>query len=545
MRLLAGCVFFLCQLGPPVGVARGEATVFPGERWREATPQSQYVDPVRLKAALDYMTGHFGPDGANELVIVRNGYLIWAGPNADAYHPIFSCTKTFTSAVLGLLVNDGKCTLDELAVKYLPGLDSQYPVYGKIKLRHLASMCGGYQGEVKLVREDQPWGDPMAFLNPRPPLFEAGSTVQYNDHEVFLLGKILTLLAHEPLRDVFQRRIAGPIGMRKWDWGVSGTVDGIPLCNPPGNPGGAGAGGVKFTPRELARFGLLMLNRGRWSGKQLLSAAFVDAATSNQIPVTARFRNHDFRGRYGFYWWVNGVMANGKRSWPSAPPKTYAAHGAGCNFCFVIPEWDMVVVRMGTTPIAPGKIARSDELLDGFLARLAEALPRPAEVVARDNGQTDLKSAPVAKTDLTSVLLEAKTLDAEPYLRYVHPTVREPFTDGVSLAVPAELGDPRTAALGLVDVTKAPFHADPTGARDATGALQRAINFARDHQMVCFFPPGTYRISDTLECVEQLYRRANGRVFGAPLWPCTRMGSRAGSARPKLLLAPNSPGFGS
>ncbi len=134
--------------------------------------------------------------------------------------------------------------------------------------------------------------------------------------------------------------------------------------------------------------------------------------------------------------------------------------------------------------------------------------------------------------------------DGDAYLRYVHPTVREPFADGVNLDVPAELGDPCTAALGLVDVTKAPFHADATGSRDATKALQQAIDFARDHQMICFFPPGTYRVSDTLSCIRQLYRRSNGRVFGAPLWPCVLLGSRRGPQRPRILLAPESPGFG-
>jgi hypothetical protein len=67
---------------------------------------------------------------------------------------------------------------------------------------------------------------------------------------------------------------------------------------------------------------------------------------------------------------------------------------------------------------------------------------------------------------------------------------------------------------------------------------------ARDHQMACFFPPGTYRVSDTIECVQQLYRRANGRVFGGNRFPNILVGSRAGAERPKLLLAPNSPGFG-
>ena len=71
---------------------------------------------------------------------------------------------------------------------------------------------------------------------------------------------------------------------------------------------------------------------------------------------------------------------------------------------------------------------------------------------------------------------------SDAYLQYVHPTVREPFVDGVNLTVAAELGDPCTAALGLVNVTKAPFHADPSGRRDATKALQQAIDFTGDHE---------------------------------------------------------------
>ncbi|MCX7048089.1 MAG: glycosyl hydrolase family 28-related protein [Candidatus Sumerlaeota bacterium] len=130
------------------------------------------------------------------------------------------------------------------------------------------------------------------------------------------------------------------------------------------------------------------------------------------------------------------------------------------------------------------------------------------------------------------------------YLRYVSPTVKAPFPDLINLAVPTELEDQRLAALGYVDVTKGPFSADPSGRQDATQAIQAAINFARDHQMVCFFPPGTYRFSDTLSCIEQLYRRSNGRVLGGHLFPNLLVGSRAGLQRPRLLLAPRSLGFG-
>lgn len=307
---LTGVLYGLVLLAAGTSRAEGE---FPGETWRRATPESQGVDPAGMKNAVDFMDQQFGPDGAKELVIIRNGCLIWEGPQADAYHPIWSCTKTFTGTVLGLLVQDGSCTLDTRAVEREVHLADEYPLYSRITLRHLASMCGGYQGEVKDVREDRPWGDPMAFLSPRAPYFEAGTAVQYNDHDMFLLGKILTLLAREPLQDVFQRRVAGPIGMTRWEWGVSGTVDGIRLNNPPGNPGGAGGGGVKTTACELARFGLLYLNRGSWNGRQLLAASYVNQATTNQVPASAEYRNHDFRGRYGFYWWVNGIMASGRR----------------------------------------------------------------------------------------------------------------------------------------------------------------------------------------------------------------------------------------
>lgn len=375
--LLLGVAGTLVVPSPPVAAAGATsnppaapaaAMCFPGAEWAVAAPESQAVDPVRLAAAVDHMEATFGRDGARELVIVRNGRLIWAGPEADADHTIYSCTKTFTSTLLGLLVDDGKCSLDDPAVKHLPELDYEHPLYAKIRLRHLASMCGGYRGEVRDKRPDQPWGDVMAYLIPREPAFEAGTHVQYNDHDVFVLGRILTRLAGEPLRDLFHRRIAGPIGIRRWEWGVSGIIDGIALNNPPGNPGGSGAAGVRISPRDLARFGLLMLNRGNWNGQKLLSADFVDRATSNQVPLSAGFRNRDFRGRYGYYWWTNGVMVDGRRPWPSAPPGTYMAHGNGGNFCCVVPEWNLVIARMGSP--AP----KADQTWEGFFAKLADAI---------------------------------------------------------------------------------------------------------------------------------------------------------------------------
>lgn len=358
-------------LALPAGAA--QTPVFPGKDWRRARPESQGVDPVRLEEAVAYMQSTFRGEAAEQLVIVRNGYMIWKGPGAEVYHNIWSATKNFTSTVLGLLTGEGKCSLDDPAYKHFPALE-RFPTYKRIQLRHLASMSSGYQGEVREKSGDQPWGQPRFYLNPAEPLFEPGAQVQYHDHQVFLLGAILTRLAREPEKAVFQRGVADVIGMTKWDWGVSGEIDGIALNNAAGTPN---TPGIQTTASELARFGLLYLNGGKWKGRQVLPASFVEQAGRNQVANTGASRF--LHGRYGFYWWTNDPRPDGRRPWPSAPPRTYTSNGNGANFCMVIPEWNMVVVRMGTVPMSES-ITRSrqqEEFWDGFLSRLGKALKKP------------------------------------------------------------------------------------------------------------------------------------------------------------------------
>ncbi|HIJ91195.1 MAG: glycoside hydrolase family 55 protein [Desulfobulbaceae bacterium] len=125
---------------------------------------------------------------------------------------------------------------------------------------------------------------------------------------------------------------------------------------------------------------------------------------------------------------------------------------------------------------------------------------------------------------------------------FVNPTVTQPFVDGVNLEIPEMLARGHLAENGLVDVTASPFLADPTGVRDSTAAIQKAVDFARDKQMVCFFPRGRYVVSDTIECIQNRYRRSNGVLLNGRDFPCVLVGSRAGS-RPEIVLRAKSPGF--
>ncbi|MCU0880708.1 MAG: hypothetical protein MUF06_23305, partial [Pirellulaceae bacterium] len=79
----------------------------------------------------------------------------------------------------------------------------------------------------------------------------------------------------------------------------------------------------------------------------------------------------DGRGAYGFNWWRNGLKPDGKRKLPAAPEGMFWASGHNNNKCFVIPEWDMVIVRLGLD----GKA--KDEVWNGFLAKVGAAILDP------------------------------------------------------------------------------------------------------------------------------------------------------------------------
>lgn len=126
----------------------------------------------------------------------------------------------------------------------------------------------------------------------------------------------------------------------------------------------------------------------------------------------------------------------------------------------------------------------------------------------------------------------------------MHPMITEPVYHGISLEIPAQLRGNRLAHLGYIDVTDTPFFADPSGTRDATRAIQDAVRLARNSQMVAFFPVGTYRISDTIECVQEYYSWRSDKVMGARHHPCVLVGSQKDPGkRAVILLAPSSPGY--
>lgn len=156
-----------------------------------------------------------------------------------------------------------------------------------------------------------------------------------------------------------------------------------------------------------------------------------------------------------------------------------------------------------------------------------------------------VKIAGISNIDTAIYYVDLTEEDSDKLPSTIIPPVFEPVCDEYRLDVPTVLGNQELARLGYVDVTSAPFNADNTGRRDATKALQNAINFSRDKQMVCYLPGGTYTISDTLLMVQGLMVRSNWNlILATGSTPCIITGPDQGE-RAKIVLAPGSKGFSS
>ncbi|GAT32226.1 CubicO group peptidase, beta-lactamase class C family [Terrimicrobium sacchariphilum] len=337
---------------PSYLAARQSNPVFPAGRWITPTPDAPVIPPEIVRKALEVLQSVVGAEGNSGTMIVHRGYLLWAGENVSHKGHVWSCTKSINSICLGLLWDDGRCSPDDLAARYLPSLARDYP---EVTLRHMATFTSGIHLEA-------------LSLDPGPPNFAVGAAMHYSQ-ELDLLAYILTRIAGEPLSELFRRRIADPIGMSPagWEWKSVNTRDGLPINGGAGMP----ENGMYMTAENLARLGWLFANNGKWDGRELISKRYIEHACVARVSPHTPMHDpadwyHQLPGRYGLSWWTNGVDSTGRRLWPSAPDNTFAAQGNNNNICIIVPEWQLVIVRTAQDKVI------DVALFDGVFKALSE-----------------------------------------------------------------------------------------------------------------------------------------------------------------------------
>jgi CubicO group peptidase (beta-lactamase class C family) len=358
--------------------------------WPAASPEAEGFSSANLKAWKDTLAAQ----QTTGLLVVRHDRIVyeWYAPDRGPAKP--HGTASMAKALVGgmsLLValNDGRMGVDDLASKYIPAWKAD-PLKARITIRQLATHTSGIEdAEQDNKRHEDLVGwkgdfwkrrpDPFSLaIHEAPVIFEPGTAFQYSNPGMAALAYAVTAslrgAAQTDIRTLLKERIMVPIGIPEGDWqigyGKGYEVDGLKLY--------ANWGGANYTARATARVGQLMLHHGRWNGRQLVDARWVDKMIVYAGMPVANRSHATSDAASGLGWWTNydGV-------WPAVPRDAFAGAGAGHQVLVVIPSLDLVIVRNGNLMTDDRKDtgffgAPERYLLNPLIAALRTGPPAPS-----------------------------------------------------------------------------------------------------------------------------------------------------------------------
>jgi CubicO group peptidase (beta-lactamase class C family) len=257
-------------------------------------------------------------------VAVREAY--YRDTDADTPHDVRSVTKTVTSLLIGAAIDSGCLTsLDQTLGELLGEQAPTDPAKAAIRVRDLLTMTSGFDWSELGSLGYSDWAtaqDQVQYVLARPLVAQPGTVFTYNSGALHLLSVILTR-ACAPTAEFAAQHLFGPLGIASRPW----ETDNQGFTN--------GAAGIQLSTAELVTIGQLLLDHGQFHGASIVSAAYVDMATSQQIATTEQVGNEVMYAGYGFGIWTE-VDAGG------APFAT--AQGYGGQFIVVVPRARAVIV---------------------------------------------------------------------------------------------------------------------------------------------------------------------------------------------------------
>jgi CubicO group peptidase (beta-lactamase class C family) len=314
-----------------------------------SAPADQQVDPASVLAFLDAIEAR--PDlELHSLMVVRHGHVVaegwWAPYTAERPQLLYSLSKIFTSTAAAFAQAEDLLDLDDTLVSHFGELDADItdPRSRSIRLRHVAAMASGHTRDMVGEATTRDPAEPIRGFLLIPPDHDPGTVFAYSQPCTYALASVIQRNAGMPLTRYLRPRLFDPLGIGQVGWQTW----------PPGRE--QGFSGLHARTEDVAKLGQLYLQRGRWGDAQLLSEAWVAAATSRQIG-TPNEPNLDWRQGYGYQFWMSR--------------HGYRGDGAFGQFCVVLPEQDAVVATTACT-------VEMQALLDAIWAHLLPGLGRSA-----------------------------------------------------------------------------------------------------------------------------------------------------------------------
>lgn len=271
----------------------------------------------------------------HSILIVKDGKLIleeyFYEYHAEKLHELRSASKTFTSALVGAAVSNGFIkSLDDKVLSYFPDAHFQNTSEQKkaITIKNMLTQqsglaCNDYDpnspGNETKIYGTADWIRSVLNLQMEG---DPGQKANYCSGNTMVLGKIVEKASKSSLYDFAGKYLFGPLGVKnyRWDFITDQTHQ-------------DDFGQVYLKPRDMAKFGLLYLNGGKWNGTQILPKEYVRQSLSKQSVVDGI--------DYGYLWWCESLTAGGVKY------DGMAAKGNGGQRIFIWPKQNIVAVVTG------------------------------------------------------------------------------------------------------------------------------------------------------------------------------------------------------
>jgi CubicO group peptidase (beta-lactamase class C family) len=285
-----------------------------------ASPESLGIDSQSI---LDFIAAANASDIQwHNYVLLRHGKIAsqgsWKPFDLNNKHTLYSLSKSFTSTAIGMLVDEGKLKVTEPVINFfkddLPEVVSDN--LKKMTVHHLLTMNTGHNTECidKFRSSNDKWS--KIFLHHDVPN-EPGSKFMYNTPATYMLGAILHKVTGKTVSEYLKPRLFDKLEIKDYDWEVN--KEGLNMAG----------WGLRLNPKDIAKFGQLYLQKGKWNGNQIISERWVAEATKKQ--TTSNPGDSDWSQGYGYQFW-------------RCKHNLYRGDGAFGQYCIVIPDQDAVMV---------------------------------------------------------------------------------------------------------------------------------------------------------------------------------------------------------
>ena len=292
-----------------------------------STPEAQGISAAAIRDFIE--TADKEINTLHSFMLVRHGQVVaeawWKPESADKNHVMWSLSKSFTSTAVGLAAEEGKLSLEDPVLKFFKEEAPAEPSENlkAMRVRDLLSMSGGHDVEPKFNFTNGP--SVKGFLA-HPVVHKPGTWFRYNTPGSYMLSAIVTKATGKTVLDYLKPRLFEPLGIENPEWSTS--AEGYSL----------GGYGLFIRTEDIAKFGQLYLQKGKWNGQKLLPEKWVEQATAkhvenNQAPSA---KTTDWQQGYGFQFW-------------RCQHNAYRGDGRDGQICLVIPEHDAVVAITAQT----------------------------------------------------------------------------------------------------------------------------------------------------------------------------------------------------